>query len=104
MLRLFGLGIMYVMVYFDGSLDSKMRRFTLLLMCTVILVSSAMVLASEFNTDDDTEGWTLNPRIDDLRVKDGALIATIAANTTDPFISVVAEEPWDAIALSERGR
>jgi len=73
-----------------------MRRFTLLFMCTVILVSSAMVLASEFNTDDDTEGWTPNPSIDDLRVKDGALIATIAANTNDPYISVAATEPWDA--------
>ena len=73
-----------------------MRRFVSLLACTLVFVLSANVFAWEFNTDDDTEGWTPNPRIDDLRVKDGTLIATIAANTTDPFISVTAADPWDA--------
>jgi len=76
--------------------DKKMRRFISLLTYTLIVVVSANALAWEFNTDDDTEGWTPNPRIDDLRVKDGALIATIAASTNDPFISVTATEPWDA--------
>jgi len=73
-----------------------MQRFVSLLACTVIFVLSSTAAAWEFNTDGDTEGWMPNPRIADLRVKDGVMTATMAANTTDPFISVTGVPPWDA--------
>jgi len=76
--------------------DRKMRRFISLLMCTIIFVLSANVLAWEFNTDDDTEGWTPNAKIADLKAGDGVLVATIKSNMTDPFISCSREGPWDA--------
>jgi hypothetical protein len=60
-----------------------MRRFVSLLACTLILTLSSVGLSSEFNTDGDTEGWMPNGKIADLEAKDGVLIATIAANTTD---------------------
>ena len=73
-----------------------MKRCTSLLALTLVFVVSANALAWEFNTDGDTEGWAPNPRIDDMTVKDGVMTAMIAANTTDPFITVTAAEPWDA--------
>ena len=76
--------------------DRKMRRFISLLMCTIIFVLSANVLAWEFNTDDDTKGWTPNARIADLKAGDGVLVATIKSNMTDPFISCSRDGPWDA--------
>ncbi len=76
--------------------DRKMRRFISLLMCTIIFVLSANVSAWEFNTDDDTKGWTPNAKIADLKAGDGVLVATIKSNMTDPFISCSQEGPWDA--------
>ncbi|MHC4627521.1 MAG: sugar-binding protein, partial [Planctomycetota bacterium] len=73
-----------------------MRRLVALIACTLILVLSPAGLSTEFNTDGDTEGWIPNPAIADLTAKDGALIATIAANANDPFIGLPSTEPWDA--------
>jgi len=73
-----------------------MRRFVSLLACTLILVLSSSGMGTEFNTDGDTEGWMPNPKIADLNVKDGVMTATIAANITDPFISLTGVPAWDA--------
>jgi len=73
-----------------------MRRLVSLIACTLVVVLSPAGLGTEFNTDGDTEGWIPNPAIADLAAKDGALIATIAANANDPFIGLPSAEPWDA--------
>ena len=73
-----------------------MRRLVSLIACTLILVLSPAALSTEFNTDGDTEGWIPNPAIADLAAKDGALVATIAANANDPFIGLPSAEPWNA--------
>ncbi|UCD49671.1 MAG: hypothetical protein JSW27_19325 [Phycisphaerales bacterium] len=54
--------------------------------------------AWEFNTEDDEEGW-IPSNIADLRAQDGNLVATVAADTLDPYITGPMG-PWDANAIS----
>ncbi|HEC03208.1 MAG TPA: hypothetical protein ENI81_06680, partial [Phycisphaerales bacterium] len=73
-----------------------MQRSISLLVCVIIFVLSSTAAAWEFNIDGDTEGWMPNPKITDLKVKDGVMTATMAPNTNDPFVSVTGVPAWDA--------
>ncbi len=51
----------------------------------------------EFTTDK--EGWATTNRIDDLRVEDGRLVATVAPDTLDPYINGP-YGPWNAADIT----
>ncbi len=52
-------------------------------------------IASEFNTDGNREGWQIGHAIESLEVVDGSLVATVNADTNDPYINGPFG-PWDA--------
>ncbi len=49
----------------------------------------------EFNTDGDTDGWSIGNGVDTLEAVDGNLVATILAGTNDPYIEAP-EGPYNA--------
>ena len=63
-----------------------------IVLTSVILLTSTPLWAWEFNNDGDAEGWGAR-NVASLQVADGKLVATVAANTNDPFLPGP-QGPW----------